>query len=416
MYAGAYVYGRRGRRKRPDGRGRRFWLPSDKWQVLLRDRMPAYITWDQYQANLEQMRQNRSICSAKASIRRGRALLPGLVVCGRCGYRMFTRYAGKASQPRYCCHGATVVYGEQNCQSLTAAALDVEVVRLALMALEPAALELSLQVAADLQVQHDQADSAWQKRIERAQYEADRARRQYDAVEPENRLVVRTLETQWEQKLQAHRQLLEEHERFLQQQPRLLTAQEQNVEENTEWVEARIDWSGGQQTYTRLRRPVARLEQLSNWSTIRRRICELKDQRMTAPKIAEQLNRDGLRTTHGQPFSARSVQMWLSRYKQRPGLRRTGNEPLEQDEWIVSDLARHLDVNRQTIYVWIRKGRIGARRLGGKYGSWVVKADASQLRVLMARRESFTYQQSTRALRLGSQDPAADKVVSGGAL
>ncbi|OWY72020.1 recombinase family protein [cyanobacterium TDX16] len=455
IYAGAYVYGRRGRRKRPDGRGRRVWLPSDKWQVLLHDRMPAYIPWDRYQANLEQMRQNRSIYAARTSIRRGRALLPGLVVCGRCGYRMFTRYAGKASQPRYCCHGATVVYGERNCQSLSAAALDVEVVRLALMAMEPAALELSLHVAADLQAQHDQTESARQKCIERAQYETNRARRQYDAVEPENRLVARTLEKQWEQKLQTHRQLLEEHERFMQQQPRLLTAQEQarirtlasdlptlwhskttsdeerkailrqiidkvvvNVEENTEWIEAHVAWSGGQQTYSRLRRPVARLQQLSNWSTIRQRVCELKDQRMATPKIAEQLNHEGFRTTHGEPFSAGSVQMWLSRYQRHAGtgLRQLENERLEQDEWIVSDLARHLDVNRQTIYVWIRKGRIVARQIGSKNGLWVVKADAVRLRELTACRQSSLKNLSDETLRSAPQYPQTVKVVSGGAL
>ena len=90
---------------------------------------------------------------ARGPVRRGRALLAGLVVCGRCGARMMTRYAGKASQPRYICDAARANYGAPPCQGLAARALDDEVVRLALRALTPAALEVSLRVAADLQGQ-----------------------------------------------------------------------------------------------------------------------------------------------------------------------------------------------------------------------------------------------------------------------
>jgi hypothetical protein len=123
MYAGAYAYGRRGQRKRPDGqRGQRFWQPTEQWQVLIRDRFPAYITWSQYQTNLKQMQENRSLLTCRGVSRGGRALLAGLVVCGHCGHRLITRYAGKASQPRYCCEARKSAYGEPACQGLSAQA------------------------------------------------------------------------------------------------------------------------------------------------------------------------------------------------------------------------------------------------------------------------------------------------------
>ena len=99
LYAGAYVYGRRGRQKHATGHGARFWKPAAQWLVLLRDRMPSYITWDQHEANLRQIQENRSRQQSKGAIRQGRALLCGLVVCSRCGYRMTPRYAGAASTP-----------------------------------------------------------------------------------------------------------------------------------------------------------------------------------------------------------------------------------------------------------------------------------------------------------------------------
>jgi len=420
MYGGAYVYGRRGRRKSVSGAGARYLKPEPQWQVLLRDRVPAYITWDQYQANLEQLRQNRSIAQAKGAIRSGRALLAGLVVCGRCGYRLATCYCGMAGRARYECRAASDVYGEPRCQGLAAAVLDAEVVRLVLLALEPSALEVSLQVAEDLQAQHDSAEKLWKQRIERSQYEADRARRQYDAVEPENRLVARTVEAEWEQKLKTHRELLDQHERFQREQPRLLTADEQqqvrslagdlpalwnaatttnadrkailrqvidkiivNVEDKTEWVETRIHWIGGQQTYTRFRRPVARIEQLSDFDTIRRRIVELHGLGVSAPQTAERLNEQGLRTCAGEPFTSQSVRTWLSRHGPAPvtNCPNTDDTP-GKGEWFSSALARELGVSRPTILKWVRQGRLQGRRQLAGLRAWIVRATESELRDL----------------------------------
>src|SRR5262245_28141077 len=101
IYAGAYAYGRSCPDKphRPKKR-RRGWLPPDQWQVLLRDRYPVYITWEQYERNVAQLKDNQSHCQSRGTVRQGCALLTGLVVCGRCGARMMTHHSGKKSEER----------------------------------------------------------------------------------------------------------------------------------------------------------------------------------------------------------------------------------------------------------------------------------------------------------------------------
>jgi DNA invertase Pin-like site-specific DNA recombinase len=408
MYAGAYVYGRSFQARGRPRRGRPQRLPRDQWQVLIRDRYPAYIAWEEYEANVARLAANRSLREARGAARCGRALLTGLVVCGRCGARMMTRYAGKASQPRYYCEAARVNYGAARCQGLAARALDDEVVRLALRALTPSALEISLRVASDLQGQFEQAEGQWRRRLERARFEANRARRQYDAVEPENRLVARTLEAAWEEKLAALRELSDEHERFLRQQPRELSGEEQaeirrlaadlpalwsassttdadrkevlrqvieevvvTIEGQTEWCEARIRWAGGSETRARLRRPVARLEQLADGERLRRRVAGLRGEGLSATRIAERLNAEGLHGVDGGPITAAAVGRLVRRYglaRKRPDV-----GDVRRGEWLVPDLARRLHVPPSTVYSWARRGVVSTRLIGdGGHGRLVI--------------------------------------------
>src|SRR5262249_6189609 len=294
---------------------------------------------------------------------------------------------------------------------------------LALKALEPSALEVSLQVAADWKKERDEVEAQWQYRLQRADYEADRARRQYDAVEPENRLVCRTLEAAWEQKLRAARELHEEHERFLQGQPKLLTAGEQEAirrlaadlpalwqaatttdadrkailrqildqvviqsEGKTEWVEAWLHWAGGHQSYTRFRRPVASLSQLSDWPQFRQRLLTLKSKGLTAEEIAKQLNREGRTSPHHKAFTSATIRAALSRCGLTDVRRGAANEQLalKEDEWFVPDLARELGVRPHVVYAWIRKGKLPARQVDGSQGRWIVHADAATLESLKA--------------------------------
>jgi hypothetical protein len=228
-YAGAYVYGRHAcdPTLRAAGRsksGRRTTSPEE-WVCLLKDRIPGYLTWEQFEANGRQLRENdRGRGASRASSGRGPTLLNGLVRCGRCGRPMAARNARPTANPRYVCDALKLEYGGPLCQSTTAAAIDRLIEGLVLRAVEPAALELSLRAAERVELDRQRLHRHWRQRLERAEYEANRARRQYDAVDPENRLVARELERQWEQKLAEHQRLEEDYARFRHEQPRHLTA------------------------------------------------------------------------------------------------------------------------------------------------------------------------------------------------
>ena len=348
-----------------------------------------------------------------------------LVVCGRCGYRLRTQYGGRNNKPRYTCSAKQSRFGEPKCQGLAAESLDDEVVRLTLKALEPSALDVSLNVAADIKQQREAADKLWRQRLERSAYESERAARQYHAVEPENRLVARTLEAAWEEKLRAQRKLQEEYERFLLEQPKGLGDEEQaqirrlatdvpalwkaisttdmdrkeilrevidrvvvNVEGESEWVEAKVYWVGGHQTFTRFRRPVQGMEQLSTWPELKRRMQELLEAGMSAPRIAVQLNEDGWRTCEGKLFNEGAVRMVMVRQglqSTRPKARGHSSK-LQKHEWLVGELAKKLRLTYGTIHQWIHERRVESRRLDD--GRWVVIADKSKCEELIAFRTS----------------------------
>jgi Recombinase zinc beta ribbon domain len=162
--------------------------------------------------------------------RNGSALLAGLVVCARCGCRLNVHYDdGGAGLHTYECVERWTHYGEPRCQHLAGPCLDAFVSEQVLAALEPAALELSLSATERLEQERAELDRLWQQRRERIAYEVERAARQYQAVEPEHRLVARTLEHAWEEKLTAQQQLEEEYHRFIQHKPRLLSEAEREA-------------------------------------------------------------------------------------------------------------------------------------------------------------------------------------------
>lgn len=206
IYAGFYAYGRRRvdpRRKAP-GRPStgRVVQERDDWLVLLPDRLPAYISVEQYEANQARLAANQQIAAAPGAPRPGAALLSGLLHCGLCGgHRMTVRYRTSEGfgSHGYACSWFPVNYGTgESCQHIAGRALDGYVTGQVLAAVAPAALEVSLAAAAQAQAERASLDTLWRQRVERARYAADRARRQYQLAEPENRLVVRQLEKDWE--------------------------------------------------------------------------------------------------------------------------------------------------------------------------------------------------------------------------
>ena len=206
-YAGAYVFGRHRTEKEVGEDGalvcRSVKLPMEEWEVLIQDHHPGYIEWPEYlenQRRLEKNRTNGPDTVTPGPVREGRALLQGLVVCGGCGPRLTVRYAGTGGlYPQYECNrgrrdGRTSWPG---CRSLRADMVDEVVVARVLEALTPAHLELAAGALEEVEARREAERRRWRQRLDRLQYEADRAERQYEACEPENRLVARTLETRW---------------------------------------------------------------------------------------------------------------------------------------------------------------------------------------------------------------------------
>jgi DNA invertase Pin-like site-specific DNA recombinase len=428
-YAGAYAYGRRKvdpRRKIP-GRpatGRTV-VPAEQCEVLLKDRFPAYISWEQYEQNQKQLRANRSVADEIGAVRCGPALLSGLLVCAKCGCRLAVHYNTGSGRHQYACARMKIDYGEAFCQSLSGPALDAFVAERMLEALQPAALDLSLEAAKHIQGERDQLDALWQKRLERTKYESERAARQYHLVEPENRLVIRQLEREWEEKLAQQKRLVAQYDQFQHQQPRILSKTEREaiqdlakdipalwhdpkttpierkeilrqvveqiriqVIDDTERVCVQIHWAGGHISPLETRRPVARFEQLSYYPDLCDRIGQLTAQHLSPAQIATKLNEAGWRPPkRRQTFTREGVIKLMKRLGLWSRRRQTGQQhPLKPHEWWLQDLARELNMPEVTLYDWLRRGQVQAHRHSDDANRWVLWADEQEVGRLRQRR------------------------------
>ena len=208
FYAGAFVYGRtrmgtvvdKGRAKQ-SGRQKR--SPSE-WKVLIHDHHPGYISWDEFLENQRILENNRTMKNSpgQGPAKRGSGLLVGLLRCGRCGRKMFTLYGGAGGRvPRYLCRGDHRNLTAPACLQVGGLRLDQAVARVVLEAIEPAGIQAAMRAMEQFEQQDDEQRRSLQMALEKARYEAQRARRQYDAVDPDNRLVSGELERRWNEAL-----------------------------------------------------------------------------------------------------------------------------------------------------------------------------------------------------------------------
>src|SRR6516162_278314 len=224
-YAGAYVYGRRQRdpsRCRPGSLRGTVKIPIADWAVCLQAAHPGYIGWEEFMANQRRLTDNTNRYEAghTGAPRKGAALLQGIAICGRCGRRMSLRYTGpNGDYPVYCCRVDRDQRASALCQEVRALPVDTLVECVLLEALAPDRIAIALAAVGELEEESRQLERQWTLRRERARYEAERARRQYDAVEPENRLVARSLERAWEEKLRAVEAIEQEYARWRSEEP-----------------------------------------------------------------------------------------------------------------------------------------------------------------------------------------------------
>ena len=352
-YAGAFVYGRRQTdptRRQPGRRATGLvHKPREEWLQVTQGAYPSYISWEQYLKHQERLQENSTLFAEKAqqaagAVREGVALLQGLAVCGLCSARMQPAY--KAASHRYHCAELTRRLGEPMCASLHGRAIDEVVMGAFFEALQPAQLDALEAVLAGQQAERERWARQWRERLQRTRYEAQLAERQYQCVDPANRLVAAELERRWEAKLQEMRRAEEEQHRFQHQQSNVMLTPElrRQLEHICQelpclWnsgslavthqkqllrcliarvilkrmaqdvVEVKIVWISGHYTVLSARIPVLYREQVTGYTSLVKRVQELMQAGHESDwEIATQLATEGFHSARSAAVSPGLVQ------------------------------------------------------------------------------------------------------------
>jgi hypothetical protein len=434
-YAGAYVYGRKildPTKRRPDapssGHVRQ---PIDKWEICLHNVYPAYISWEEFLANQAQLRSNQLNYREELHgvPRKGQALLQGIVRCGYCGAFLHLRYSGPHGDfPVYVCNNDQRQFGGKRCQEVRAIALDTHVEQRFLEALRPDQVVLALAALAHLEQEERAERKQWDLRVERARYEAQRAERQYQTVEPENRLVARSLERQWEEKLRGVEAVEKEYQTWSYNRriaitdadreaivalgsdlPALWQAETTTNAERKQMLRLlirdvivdgkrahgqvwfQINWQTGAHEEFCYKRSVQSYEQSADMEALRQRIRELNAAQQIDAEIASTLNAEGYRTARlHRPFTGNMV--WLLREKwDIPTVKINGKEhnpaQWEDGSYSVEGAAARLGVHPSTIHHWLKVGKLMGYQLakGMPWKVYLTEEDVTRLQEWLRR-------------------------------
>ena len=393
-YAGAFVYGRTRSCRATYASGRLITArcPMAEWKVIVKDRYPAYIQWAEFERIQAMLRDNHAEYArnrTRGVPRDGAALLQGSVWCGRCGHKMTVEYR---SANRYVCNFLQRSQGGPLCQHLPADPIDARVVAAFFAAVGPEELEAWNRTQDARQRAEDALDRAEAQQVERLRYQALLAERQFNRVDPDNRLVASELERRWEVALRELRQAEEALalRRASRIQPDALTSEERDdflalgpqlpamwrrpgmdrarkkallrclIEKvilhrtAPERIDIRIVWRGGEVSEAQVEPRVYALHALSRGDEMQRRMLELARQGLTDAEVADILTREGHRSPRCSHVLVRTVQVFRQRHRVLRGASRT--HPRHVPGWLtIAELARRLQVSR----CWIE------RRLGG---------------------------------------------------
>lgn len=355
-YAGAFVYGRRRtvREAAPDGhlKAKQQRLPIEEWRVVIKDRYPTYIDWKTFEKIQDILRDNFAEYDrnrTRGVPREGVALLHGITHCGQCGHQMCVSYKGGA---RYICNYLHQKNQAPVCQNLPAEPIDGHVVEAFFQALGPAELNIYEEAMKRRQIHQEHVDQARKKELDRLRYEADLARRQFNRVDPDNRLVASELESRWEAALRELREAEERYERDVEQRSKIVPIsisreyraafeslgkslpdlwrkpgsfsrqQRKSLlrclidkvvlqrDQQRDQVLARIVWRGGVVSEATLPVPVNKLEDVKNFHEMEKQVLALAHEGRSDREISTILNESGFRgaqSTRVLPSTVRSI-------------------------------------------------------------------------------------------------------------
>jgi DNA invertase Pin-like site-specific DNA recombinase len=425
-YAGAFCFGRTRTWKDIEGKEHCQQLPREQWRFLKKDAHPGYITWEQFLHHQERLLQNQQAHGAgerKAGpAREGPALLQGLVLCGKCGRAMTVRYHSRGGRltPDYVCGKHNVEYAGPMCQRVPGAGVDNAVGRLLVESVSPLALEVALRVQDELQARLAQADRLRSQQVQRAQYEAEQARIRFMRVDPNNRLVADTLETQWNEKLRLLAQAKDECQKQCQLDSTQISA-EQRAEILTLasqfpklWNDARtpdrdrkrmarllledvtlrrdqdilvqVRFKGGATRQLRLPLPKSGWALRKTKAEIIAEMDRLLDEH-TEAQIARLLNERGWCSSAGCPFNLRIVNQLRRKYKLKGRRQR-----LCERGWLtVQETAALLECPVGQVNHWRRAGLLNAVQFSNKDDRLYEKPDETMITQIQSRqrRESW---------------------------
>jgi DNA invertase Pin-like site-specific DNA recombinase len=402
-YAGAFAYGRRIAEPTRQVPGRRatgrIRQPRERWLALVPDVYPAYISWAEYEQNQATIAENRQRMAERLrrrqALRSGAALLTGLVRCGLCGHAMQVAY--KDGRFQYLCHRAQTRYAKPNCQYLSGRPIDEVVLEEFFRVLQPAQIDALEQVSAQRTEHHQELLRHLEQEVTRLEYAARRAERQYNCVDPENRLIAATLEKRWEGALaeceQAKARLAEARSQAPQPvaiaaelreafadvgrrlpevwprlsaegKKRLLRTLVEGVNltrASNGMVQVRIVWRGGLVSERSVRLPVSTRRRSEIEAQIVARIEQLATEGLRDIAIAESLNQEGYYPCRGAAFTPQIVLKLRCRYGIHLGLGRLRRGELPKG-YTITAMARLLGVDPGWIYRGMLQGRIHVAR------------------------------------------------------
>ena len=360
--------------------------------------------------------------------RQGRALLQGMVVCARCARHMGVRYSGPhGNYPVYCCAAEQLMRGGPRCQEVRAMGVDAQFERIFLEALTPDQIALAVAAVGQFEAELRVLKHQWDLKRERARYETERARRQYDAVEPEHRLVARSLERVWEERMREAEVVEQAYEAWRQEQPAPLSESEcaevlgmasdlqgvwkaatfeerkrmvrlvvrevaldQKREPGKVWM--RVIWQTGATSEHRVRRRVQGYVNHADAQALKGRMRELNGAGMTDREIAAVLNAECVITAHGAPFTGGNVHACRTRWgiataKINGVLPNPARWP--DGTYSVQGAALALGISTQTVFKWLHRGRLMGRQhsIGAP---WQISLSNEEIRLLktLVRRTS----------------------------